>query len=310
MGASVAYLYGMTLLTTSYRLASGFPAAGTYAEITDSYRLPGGETGTCAVVLASLGLGVQLDGNHLGRNTYPPLASYFESLRVSLDLVTYDAGFDGLEDIVFIDQQSRTAFGRFGAYFGKDAPRRWNRPDEKAIEQAQVAGLDPFFLEESVEAARLCHKHRVRYVTIDCPADAEIHRLADVTILSAEFLLGHYPETDLESLFAEYTRGHDGLVIFTFGEEPLWFGREGRAVQSLTPYPVAAASTLGAGDSFKAGAIYALASGMDDSALVRFAAATAATACMHYPIAHCPPTLEIIAEVAGQSFDFSDAEAP
>lgn len=309
MGKSGVYLYGMTLITTSYRLASGFPAAGTYGEINDGHRLPGGETGTCAVVLASLGLDVQLDGNYLGRNTYPQIASYFESRPVSLDLMTYDAEFDGLEDIVFIDQQSRTAFGRFGAFFANGAPTRWNRPDEKTIQQVEVAGLDPFFLEESVEAARLCRKHKVRYVTVDCLADSEVHRLADVSILSEEFLLGRYPETDLESLFALYTRGHEGLVIFTLGEKPLWFGRDGQAVQRLAPYRVAVESTLGAGDSFKAGVIYALARGMGDSERVRFAAATAAAACMRYPIALNPPTLARIAEVAGQTFDPGDAEA-
>ncbi len=309
MGESRVYLYGMTLMTTSYRLASGFPAAGTYGEIDDGHRLPGGETGTCAVVLASLGLDVQVDGNHLGRNTYPQLTSFFQSRRVSLDLMTYDADFDGLEDIVFIDQQSRTAFGRFGAFFASDAPPRWNRPDEKAIQQAQVAGLDPFFLEESVEAARLCRKHKVRYVTVDCPADSEIHRLAAVSILSEEFLRGRYPEKQPESLFAEYASGHDGLIIFTFGEKSLWFGRDGQAAQRLASYQVAAESTLGAGDSFKAGVIYALARGMGDSTLVRFAAATAAAACMRYPIALYPPTRARIAEVAGQSFGLGDAWA-
>ena len=39
------YLFGMTLLTTSHLLDEDFPALDTYAEISESHRLPGGETG-------------------------------------------------------------------------------------------------------------------------------------------------------------------------------------------------------------------------------------------------------------------------
>ena len=37
---------------------------------------------------------------------------------------------------------------------------------------------------------------------------------------------------------------------------------------------------------------------MDDAMLVRFASATAAAACMSYPIAENPPTLEAISDLA------------
>ncbi len=111
------YLYGMTLVTTSHRLESNFPERDGYCEIAETHRLPGGETGTCAVVLGNLGLTVHLDGNFLGRNTYPELVSYFDSSPVSLELMTYDPDFDGLEDIVFVDQNTRTAFGRFGHFY-------------------------------------------------------------------------------------------------------------------------------------------------------------------------------------------------
>jgi hypothetical protein len=57
------YLYGMTLLSSSYVLAGDFPELDTYGEIRENYTLPGGETGTCAVVLKSLGCSVMIDGN-------------------------------------------------------------------------------------------------------------------------------------------------------------------------------------------------------------------------------------------------------
>ena len=300
------YLYGMTLITTSHRLADAFPAPDSYGEIAESHRLPGGETGTCAVVLGSLGLTVRLDGNHQGHNTHPELEAYFAPTPVSLELVAQDPDFEGLEDIVFVDSETRTSFGRFCAFYADASSRRWNPPDDQSIKHAAVAGLDPFFCEESVEAARLCHRHGVKFVTIDCPMDSEIHALSEVNVVSAEFLRGTYPGQNPETLFTEYTARSGGLVIFTFGAEKLWYGRKGRETSRFRPYQVTVESSLGAGDAFKAGAIYALHEGMDDSTLVRFASATAAAACMHYPIAKNPPRLETVAAIAGERFDRED----
>ena len=302
MSNAQVYLYGMTLMTTSYRLAGDFPQRDNYCEIAESHRLPGGETGTCAVILGNLGLSVQLDGNHLGRNTYPDLLSYFASGPVSLELMTYDPEFEGLEDIVFVDHDTRTAFGRFGAFFADSSRRRWNSPSEKALQETKVAGLDPFFGEESLEAALLCREHGVRFATIDCRSDSEIHALAESNILAEEFLRNNYPGQEFESLFTDYVDRTSGLVIFTFGSKELWFGRKGQVMRRFTPFRVDVISTLGAGDSFKAGVIYAMSKGMDDSMLVRFASATAAAACMNYPIAEKPPSLEEIARIADGAF--------
>ena len=303
MAQTDVYLYGMTLMTTSHRLMDDFPERDNYGEIVESHRLPGGETGTCAVVLGNFGLSVRLDGNHQGYNTYADLESYFASMSVSLEKITYDPDFEGLEDIVFVDKDSRTSFGRFCSFYADTSLRRWNPPDEGAISEARVAGVDPFFYEESIDAARLCHKHGVKFATIDCRFDSDVHALSAADILSAEFLRSNYADRDLESLFAEYTKRTSGLVIFTFGAEDLWYGRAGQAVRQFSPFPVDVRSPLGAGDSFKAGVIYAMSEGMDDRMLVRFASATAAAACMNYPIAENPPTLEAISDLAGEPLE-------
>ena len=215
--------------------------------------------------------------------------------------MTYDPDFEGLEDIVFIDQSSRTSFGRFCAFYDDKSVRRWNSPNEDAIRQASVVGLDPFFFEDSVRAAELCGKHNVRFVTVDCEFETAVHAMSAVNILSAEFIRDHYPKQNLESLFTEYVERTSGLVIFTFGADELWFGRAGQGMQRFTPYQVDVKSTLGAGDSFRAGAIYAISNGLDDPALVRFASATAAAACSAYPIAEDPPSVARVSEIAGES---------
>ncbi|MCH5349519.1 MAG: carbohydrate kinase family protein, partial [Oscillospiraceae bacterium] len=62
------YLYGMICGSNSFKLDE-FPTQDEYTEIQQSYRFPGGETGTCATVLASLGIDVKIDGTHIGRST-------------------------------------------------------------------------------------------------------------------------------------------------------------------------------------------------------------------------------------------------
>ena len=51
-------------------------------------------------------------------------------------------------------------------------------------------------------------------------------------------------------------------------------------------------STLGAGDTFKAGCVYGLLKGMTDEELVRFASACSAIAISRFPLPLNPPTLD------------------
>ena len=60
-----AYLYGMILATNSFMLKDSFIAPDSYSEISEKYRLPGGDTGNCATILAGLGVDVKLDGKHI-----------------------------------------------------------------------------------------------------------------------------------------------------------------------------------------------------------------------------------------------------
>ena len=56
-----AYLYGMVLGTHSFLLMDDFLKPDVYSEIKEQYFLPGGETGTAATVLESLGVSVRID---------------------------------------------------------------------------------------------------------------------------------------------------------------------------------------------------------------------------------------------------------
>lgn len=287
------YLHGMILLTKSLLLKDQVIRANEYHEAEKMYLLPGGETGTCATVLASLGCHVVLDGNYMGKNTYEPIREFYEKRGVDTSLLTYKPEEDGLEDLVIISGDDRTIFGRFEDYY-KQTNDRWNVPQEKDIIGSSVVGIDPFFGEESRIAAEICVKHGIPYVTIDCPPDSYLCQHAAIAAISGEYLRENYAGKNREDIFAQYIQSMDGLLIFTGGGGELLYGRKKGPVKSRKAYQVKVKSTLGAGDTFKAGCIYAVSENMDDDKAVQFACACASSACMEYPIPLYPPTMDRI----------------
>ena len=83
----------------------------------------------------------------------------------------------------------------------------------------------------------------------------------------------------------------DGLTIITQGGGEMLYARKGGGIKRMKPFSVEVRSTLGAGDTFKAGCTYALLHGMSDSETVRFASACSAIAISRFPLPLHPPTL-------------------
>lgn len=290
------YLYGMITGSNSFRLKE-FVKPDEYSEIEEGFRFPGGETGTCATVLSSLGTNIIIDGNHIGRNVAPLVREFYKNKSVNYDLLYFDDTFDGLEDYVIITGDTRTPIGTFGHFFASaynDGLRRWNKPNEKAISECDVAAIDPFYWEDSDLAAEYCIKHDKKYVTIDCKYDSFIHKHSAVSVISGEGIQNTYPGKSREELFPLFQENGNGLTIITNGGNKLFYGRKGGEIKSFVPFKVDVKSTLGAGDSFKAGCTYALAAGMNDDELVRFASACSAVAISRYPMQFHPPTLDEI----------------
>lgn len=284
------YLYGMILRTNSFLLEGDYPEADTYAEIRKKYSLPGGETGTCATVLLGLGRSVKMDGTFMGKSTMPFIKKFYEGAPCDLSGLHLDETFDGLEDNVLVAGNTRTPFGEFRKFYS-DPVHRWNAPKAEDIAGAKVAGIDPYFREDSVRAAEMCRKMGKPYVTIDCAYDSPMHRLSAVNVVSNEFYREHYKQEERDQVLQKYMDASDGLTIFTLGAKEIRFGRKGGKIRSFEPYQVDVVSTLGAGDTFKAGCVYALWAGMDDLSTVRFAAACAAVACTRFPLPLNPPQL-------------------
>lgn len=292
------YLYGMIVRTTAHLLKAEYPHVDGYGEIVETHRFVGGETGAAAVLLASWGHRITVGGPFLGADTHDPILEMLGAQGIDCSHLELDPSFKGVEDLVLVAGTTRTVFGSFGGYFSADR-KRWSRPNEAAIRSSKAVGIDPFFGAESEEVAEICRTHGKRWVTIDCPSESPLHSGAAATVVSGEYIRDHFPGSDSRVLLRHYADQSDGLTIFTFGAREILFARRNGAIQSIPAHIVPVKSTLGAGDSFKAAVIHAVANQMPDGDLVRFASATAACVCQRFPMSADPPGIAEILALCG-----------
>jgi len=95
---SEIYMHGQILGTHSFYLKNGFLQPDLYSELSAKYFLPGGETGTAATVLASLGVDVKIDGTQIGTEVAPMLRDFYKGKSVDLSSIYYDPNYVGLMD--------------------------------------------------------------------------------------------------------------------------------------------------------------------------------------------------------------------
>ena len=292
-----AYLFGQVLGTHSFLLRDGFLRPDEYSEIAEHYVLPGGETGTAATVLDSLGVAVKMDGTWIGTEVAPMLKAFYADKQVDLSSLCFTDD-PGVMDYVVIAGLVRSPMGRFQTLFAS-GERWWSIPKEEDIAGCKAAAVDPYFRDESLLAADLCRRNGVPFVTIDSPHDSELHRTASVNVVSKECTAEYYPGMDPEEIMRLMQRETDGLTIITQGGGEMLYARKGEAIRRMKPFPVKVRSTLGAGDTFKAGCVYGLLRGMEDEELVRFASACSGIAISRFPLPLHPPRLEEVRELIG-----------
>ncbi|MBR3905610.1 MAG: carbohydrate kinase family protein [Clostridia bacterium] len=293
------YLHGQVLGTHSFLLRGEFPKPDSYSEIDERYFLPGGETGTAATVLSSLGVQVKIDGTHIGTEPADLIRSFYADKSVDLSSLYFDPEWEGLVDHVLITGAYRTPLGRFQHLY-EIGIKRWNAPKEQDIMDCKAAGIDPYFGDETRQVAELCVKHHKPYVTIDCRHDSYLHQHSAINVLSHECTDGDYKGCTLEEVYDLLTQSTEGLVIITAGEHGMYFGRKGQEMKHMPAFKVDVRSTLGAGDTYKAGCVYALLHGMSDEETVRFAAACSGVAISRFPLPLNPPTLEEVNALLNQ----------
>ncbi|MBR3106707.1 MAG: carbohydrate kinase family protein [Clostridia bacterium] len=295
MNAEV-YLFGQVLGTHSFLLEDGFLQPDEYAEIKEQYFLPGGETGTAATVLSSLGVSVRMDGTWIGTEVAPMLKAFYAGKNVDLSPLRFVEDDPGVMDYVVIAGLVRSPMGRFQTLFST-GKRWWSIPKEEHLIGCRVAAIDPYFRDESLLAMELCRRRGIPYVTIDTPHDSLLHRYAAVNVVSKECTSQHYAGMEPEAMMDKMRRETDGLTIITQGGGEMLYARKDGEIRRMKPFSVEVRSTLGAGDTFKAGCVYGLLRGMDDGTLVRFASACSAIAISRFPLPLHPPKMEEVQEL-------------
>lgn len=294
------YLYGMVCNTICYYL-NYYPQRDGYAECSEIERIVGGETGTSAIVLDSLGCECIADGNWQDSTTMPTVETYFAARNIDFSALKVCEDGCGVFDTVLVCGSTRTVLGQYGAYFS-DGKVKWNTPQPAHLVGCSAAGVDPFFGAQSEAAAQHCLDAGIGYVTIDCAPESFMHRHCAVNAVSHQHIESIFPGMSREEALDLYAQQTDGLTIITGGGGETLYKRRGGETGRRRAFAVDVRSTLGAGDTFKAGCIYALGARYDDDTLVEFASACAASACMSQSIPHDPPTLEKIRSIAGHSF--------
>lgn len=282
------YLFGQVLGTHSFLLKDGFLKPDEYSEIAEQYFLPGGETGTAATVLDSLGVSVRMDGTWLGTEVAPMFKEFYADKNVDLSPLNCSWDDKGVMDYVVIAGLVRSPMGRFQTLFSS-GKRWWNTPKEEDIAGCKAAAVDPYFGEDSLLAAEICVRLGVPFVTIDTRHDSVLHRQAAINVISHECTDISYPGISNEEVMELMKQETDGLTIITQGGGEMLYGRKGQPTKRMKPFDVEVKSTLGAGDTFKAGCVYALLHGMTDEETVRFASACSAMAISRFPLPLYPP---------------------
>ena len=292
------YAFGVIAPSTLLVLADDYPSSGGYAEIAGVHATFGGEAAGGAYVLARLGVGTKLDGNWLGDDEASAHAiDVLSAAGVDCRAIRREQNTQAVREVVLSTREARTVLGTYKKLMADGA---WNAPSVDDIRSSRIVCLDPFFHDESLQAARWCVDADVPYVTVDSPPDSEIARRAEVLIISEEFATREFPPHDPKRLFDTYRGQCHGLVILTRGGEPLLYGRSGEGEREFAPYPVDVRDTTGAGDSFRAGIIYAMLNGYHDEQIISTASAVAALVCEQFPGVVNSPTQRELSEFMDQ----------
>lgn len=212
------YAYGVIASSTLYLLEADFPAKSGYAEFVKKYKNIGGEAANSALVLARLGLKVKLDGNWINPDEDADfLKNVFNDNQVNITSVSF-RNCSGPKEMLVVDTNSRTIFGTYGQL---SQEKSWNMPREADIANASLVCLDPFFENASLQVVEAAVKHQKPIITVDCKFDDPIFLVADVTIISEEFLLDAYPGQEINEITRKYLNNTKGSVIFTFGSKEI-----------------------------------------------------------------------------------------
>ena len=295
------YAFGHVSTGRIHRIEGSFPEANGYGEVQETLKNYSGEATGTSLVLQRLGIQTTLEGNWIGDNPQGKETLDFLTGRgIDTSGLHIQEGYEGVNEIVITDGKTRTVFGRYIDLLFTTP--QWEAPSEEAIQKASLVSIDASFGSTADQVGRLAQKHNIPFVSIDAPYDSWLTQNAQVMILSEEFLKRVYKDEleqdKLEELFVHYLENCPGWVVFTFGENPLWFAKKNPLFkQEFKPFQIDPLDTAGAGDSFRGGLLYGmLQEGWSFAESIRFAAGVAAMVCLSTPGACDSPSVSEVEE--------------
>lgn len=268
-----AYCFGHISTGKLYKIRDTYPNPNGYAEYTEILDNYCGEALSTSIVLQRLGVQTILEGNWIGDNDDGrKTLEFIKNTGISCDTIHIQQGYAGVHEVVISDATTRTVFGRYCDLLFTTP--QWDMPNTTLIQHADIVAVDPAFGKASEQVAIAAASYNKQFVAIDTPYDSVLAMHADVCIISEDFLRNKYAEHDWNIIFSLYCQQTKGVVIFTFGSEPVWYGKTEKQI-CIVP-PVMVVDTAGAGDSFRAGIMYGMLNQMNIHDTIAFACNVAA----------------------------------
>lgn len=262
--------YG-TISADDLNYVSHLPTPRRDSQVQVDFQRLGGEAATVARFLSTWGLRVAVVGNAIGQD------SWGRYIRSQLDALP------GVDTRYLVQgEQVRTPFCRILVtpdgersilgYWFDEAPKTELLAD--MMLRARLLSVDVYGKEERVHAARLARSLGRPVVSADAVwPDISLARYSDLIVISRDFLNGYFPGVYIYDHALELQSTGAGAIIITHGQKPvLVVDPQGRP-SYVEPFPVAVADTTGAGDVFKAAAIYGYLQQWDLVTVTRFACA-------------------------------------
>lgn len=267
------------------------------SQVQQDFQRLGGEAATVARVLSTWGLRVAIVGNAIGEDKWG------RYIRQQLDLLP------GIDTRYLVQRADvRTPFCRILVtpdgersilgYWFDEAPKTVLTED--IMRRARLLSVDVYGKVERDDAARIARRLGRPVVSADAIwPKYPLANLSDLIIISRDFLVGYFPGVYLYDHALELQKAGAGAIIITHGQKPvLVVDRHGRP-SYVEPFPVTAIDTTGAGDVFKAAAIYGQLQGWDLVSATRFACAAASLAIAQPRGLDQVPDLAKVTQLAG-----------
>lgn len=219
----------------------------------------GGKATNTAVMLAGWGLRVAISGHTIGDDAvgdrlFQRLA---EHPNISTRFVARQAGLRSMYCRILVNPNGERTIIGVSVDENPQTP-----PTPEMIGSARLLTLDLYGGAERVEAARLAHEMGRPVVLGDLrDADHPVLPYTTVAIASAAEVAESYPGQGV-AWFMERVKSHGvpGVIVTDGPREVLVSGTTG-SLDAVTPPEVEVVDTTGAGDAFRAGVVYGVASG-------------------------------------------------